>query len=55
VGMFQVQVGPQISLGYAYDYLISSVKMVSAGSHELMIRYEFNRPRNQYVVSPRYY
>ncbi len=55
VGMVQVQVAPQVSIGYAYDYLISSLGMLSAGSHELMIRYEFNRPRSQYVVSPRYY
>ena len=55
VGMFQIQVAPQISIGYAYDYLTSSLGMLSAGSHELMIRCEFNRPKSQYIVSPRYY
>ena len=55
VGLFQLQVNPWISIGYSYDYLLSNLKTFSTGSHELMLRYEFNRPKNQHILSPRYY
>jgi len=55
VGMFNLRVTPKVTLGYAYDYMISNLKSFSSGSHELMIRLELNGPRNQQVVSPRYY
>lgn len=55
VGMVELRVAPQVTLGYAYDYMISNLKSFSTGSHELMIRLEINGPRNQIVVSPRYY
>jgi type IX secretion system PorP/SprF family membrane protein len=55
VGMFQLQVTPQITVGYAYDYITSSLKTFSTGSHELLLRFEFNRPKYQHILSPRYY
>jgi len=55
VGIFQLQLSPRITLGYAYDYLLSYLRYFSSGSHELLIRYEFNRPKNQHILSPRYF
>lgn len=55
VGMFEIQISPQLRLGYAYDYLISNLKTYSKGTHELMLRYEFNGKKNQQILSPRYY
>jgi len=55
VGMFQVRVTPQITLGYAYDYQTTYLNTFSSGSHELLLRFEFNRPKNQFFISPRYY
>jgi len=55
VGMFEIRVVPQVTIGYAYDYLTTKLKTFSTGSHELMLKFEFNRPENQYILSPRYY
>jgi type IX secretion system PorP/SprF family membrane protein len=55
VGMFDIRVTPVFTVGYAYDYLISNLKTFSTGSHELMLKYEFNQPKNQRIISPRYY
>jgi type IX secretion system PorP/SprF family membrane protein len=55
VGMFEIQVSPEIRLGYAYDYTISNLKTYSKGTHELLLRYEFGNPKVQRILSPRYY
>jgi type IX secretion system PorP/SprF family membrane protein len=55
VGMFELQVSPVFRLGYAYDYLISNLKTYSKGTHELMLRYEFDNEKKQRILSPRYY
>lgn len=55
VGVFQLRITPQITLGYAYDFQTTYLKNISSGSHELLLRFEFNRPKNQLVVSPRYF
>lgn len=55
VGMIQLRVTPKITLGYAYDYLISNLKTFSKGSHELILNVEFNKPKDYHVISPRYY
>ena len=55
VGMFEIRITPQLTLGYAYDYLISNLKTFSTGSHELMMKIEFNQPKNLRIISPRYY
>jgi len=54
-GMVEFQIAPGITLGYAYDYLISNMKAYSSGSHELMLRFEFSKGKTQQVQSPRYY
>jgi len=55
VGMIQFRVTPQITIGYAYDYLISNLKTFSTGSHELILNFEFNKPKDYHIISPRYY
>jgi len=55
VGMVQFRLAPQISIGYAYDYLISNLKNFSTGSHELILNFEFNMPQSSHIISPRYY
>jgi len=55
VGMASFRITPQITLGYAYDYLISNMTHFSTGSHELILNFQFNTPKNSHVMSPRYY
>jgi len=53
--MASFRITPQITLGYAYDYLISNMTHFSTGSHELILNFQFNTPKNSHVMSPRYY
>jgi len=55
VGMFEIQLSPDLRLGYAYDYTISNLKSYSNGTHELMLRFELNNKKDQEILSPRYY
>jgi len=55
VGMFELQIFPDLRLGYAYDYTISGLNPFNKGTHELMLRYEFGDKKNQRILSPRYY
>jgi len=55
VGMFELQITPEIGLGYAYDYTLSRLNAFSKGTHELMLRYELTSKRNKRVFSPRYF
>jgi type IX secretion system PorP/SprF family membrane protein len=43
VGLFQLFLTQQLSLGYAYDYTLSDLRHESSGSHELMLRYDFSK------------
>ena len=55
VGMVEIQITREFRLGYAYDYNISMLKTYSIGTHELMLRYEFDSEKKQRVLSPRYF
>lgn len=55
VGMAEVMVTPKITIGYAYDFTISSLNQYNQGTHELMLRYEFDTNKVLDVLSPRYY
>ena len=55
IGMFELQISPELRLGYAFDYTISNLQHYSKGTHELMLRYEFNNHKDNRVLSPRYY
>lgn len=57
--MFELQLTEELRFGYSYDYTISDLKEYSKGTHEFMIRYEFNNISSQgyhrRILSPRYY
>jgi len=60
VGMVEFQIIPGFTLGYSYDYLTSNLKTYSSGTHELMLRFEFDSwtrtdGLHRRVQSPRYY
>jgi type IX secretion system PorP/SprF family membrane protein len=55
VGMAEIQITPQIRIGYAYDYTLSALSMFNQGTHEIMLRYEFDLHKTLDFLSPRYY
>ena len=54
VGIIDLKMLPNLRLGYAYDHNINQFKIISKGSHEIILRYEI--PLNgEALVSPRYF
>jgi type IX secretion system PorP/SprF family membrane protein len=53
VGIIQIQVNPQIMFGYSYDYPVGNMNTYSKGSHEIVLRYEFNYKVS--AANPRYF
>jgi type IX secretion system PorP/SprF family membrane protein len=53
VGILQVQINPQLMVGYSYDYPVSSMSNFSKASHEVVIRYEFSYKVS--AMNPRYF
>lgn len=54
LGLLEVQLSPQIRLGYAYDHSVTPLRNYNSGSHEIMLRYEFGFNGSK-VLSPRYF
>lgn len=52
--MMEVQVSPQIRMGYSYDRTITKLANFNSASHEIMLRYEFGFQKDK-VLSPRYF
>ncbi|HEY1062029.1 MAG TPA: type IX secretion system membrane protein PorP/SprF [Daejeonella sp.] len=52
--MMEIRVSPRVSVGYAFDKSITSLRTYNSGSHEFMLRYEFSFDRER-VLSPRYF
>jgi len=52
--LFQYQISEQLKAGYAHDFTSTNLRKYSAGTHEIMIQYEFNYKDNK-VESPRYF
>ncbi len=53
VALVDLQITPQLKLGYSYDYQLGHLNNYTSGTHEVSLRYEF-----QYEVtatSPRYF
>jgi len=51
-----VNITPQISLGYSFDWsLINKTGLYNAGSHEVMVRYDFFIIEHKKIRSPRYF
>jgi type IX secretion system PorP/SprF family membrane protein len=53
VGILQLQLNPQIMLGYSYDYPVGRLDNYSRGSHEIVLRYEFSYKVS--AANPRYF
>jgi type IX secretion system PorP/SprF family membrane protein len=53
VGILQLQVNPQIMVGYSYDYPVGRMNTYSKGSHEIVLRYEFSYKVS--AANPRYF
>ncbi|MFY0608660.1 MAG: type IX secretion system membrane protein PorP/SprF [Cyclobacteriaceae bacterium] len=49
-----LQISQALSVGYAFDYTLSSLRQVSSGSHEIMLNYRFVYSRSK-IVTPRYF
>ena len=52
--MMEVKVSPRVSIGYAYDKSMTSLRTLNSGSHEFMLKYEFSFDRDR-ILSPRYF
>jgi type IX secretion system PorP/SprF family membrane protein len=52
--MFEVQVNPQIRIGYSYDRNTTRLVNFNSGSHEIMLRYEFAFEDDR-ILAPRYF
>jgi len=53
VGILQVQLNPQLMLGFSYDYPVGRMNSYSKGSSEFILRYEFGSRIS--AASPRYF
>ncbi len=54
VSILQMQVVPQLRIGYSYDYFKGRLSNRGIGAHELIITYDFLQEKEK-VVSPRYF
>lgn len=54
VGIMELQISRNIRIGYSYDYTLSEIRNYSAGSHEVMIGYDFGRDIVK-VNTPRFF
>lgn len=53
--LFQLQVSPQLQIGYAYDFATTTdLRRVNSGSHEFMVNFRFVKGREK-VLTPRYF
>jgi type IX secretion system PorP/SprF family membrane protein len=52
--MVNYAVTPSIRVGYAYDHIISDLKVTAPASHEFMILFDLNLPK-KVSVSPRFF
>jgi len=53
VGILDLKLIPELHLGYVYDHSISDFNIISKGSHEVILRYEFSF--NRMALSTRYF
>lgn len=55
VGLVELQLTPQMRMGYSYDHNISELVNYNQGTHEFMLRFEFGRAQGKKINSPRYF
>jgi type IX secretion system PorP/SprF family membrane protein len=53
-GLFQLQLGNQFRLGYAHDFIISTLSRYAVGNNEVMIQYQLTK-KNSKILTPRYF
>jgi type IX secretion system PorP/SprF family membrane protein len=53
-GMVGFQINPNIRIGYAYDRVVSDIKVVADASHEVIINFDLNFKKRT-LRSPRYF
>ncbi|WP_255535141.1 type IX secretion system membrane protein PorP/SprF [Cellulophaga sp. E16_2] len=49
-----LQISPQLSLGYAYDFTTNNLSQYNSGTHEIFLRYQFITYQN-ILKSPRFF
>jgi type IX secretion system PorP/SprF family membrane protein len=63
IGMLELQLTPQLKMGYAYDFTNNKLndqtktginRLIGIPTHELMLRYEFGFGKNK-ILTPRYF
>jgi type IX secretion system PorP/SprF family membrane protein len=55
VGMLELQISSQLRLGYSYDQEISDLARFTNGTHELMLKFEWNDLKNQLFYPKLFY
>ena len=53
-GMVNYAITPNIRIGYAYDHIVSDLKVTTPASHEIMLLFDLNFPK-KVSRSPRYF
>ncbi len=56
--LLQYRMSNNLSIGYSYDLPVSKLRSYNAGSHEIMISFDFETTRtkkNKKIMSPRYF
>ena len=50
----QVKVSKQLSVGYSYEYSTNELSNFTSGSHEIVLRYQFDFSQGK-IVTPRFF
>jgi len=53
-GMVNYAITPNLRIGYAYDHIVSDLKVTTPSSHEIMLLFDLNFPK-KVSQSPRYF
>jgi len=54
LGILSYQMTPDLKLAYAYEFNFDEIGKYSSGSHEVMLIYQFNPPKESIVSVPRF-
>ena len=52
--LMQVRINQQLSLGYSYEYSTNELSNFTSGSHEIVLRYQFDFSKGK-IVTPRFF
>lgn len=52
--LIELQVNPQMRIGYAHDFTTSDLRFANRGTHEIMVNYLF-KYKNKKTITPRYF